>query len=873
VRGASDADWELVGRREELDLVVECLRSDERRPIVIGGPAGVGKSRLAAEACRVVGTDLTVEWCPVTHSSASIPFGPVTRLLAPGGGTGTLADTLRLSIDAMAARPEPTVVAVDDAQLLDDASAVLVHQLAVRHVATVLLTIRTGEPSPGPVTALWKDDAGVYLELQALSQEETRALVAEVLGGPVEEQTLARLWDVTGGNLLFLREVLRAADADGSLVSVRGLWRWRGSVGAPRRIADLVNARIGDLDPGDRALLSLVAFAEPIPLAMLRRVTDSDQLARLGQRGLIVPEGTDPSSPVRLAHPLYSEVLRAEFSTLQEVEACRQLTEAALELGMARGPHSRWVSAWALEAGVELPAEFVVDAARAAIDAADPRRAEQLARAAFARRRSFDVALVLGEALLALQRYPEAVAAFRDAAELSESDQQFARAAMGHAQALHFGLGDLAASDAVLTEAAARVADQGWRDVLAAQRARSFGFAGRFEEAGEIAVGMLDSPDERVQLRALSPATTLLALRGQTDRVLSVTAALFEPAQRLRAELPHAPMWVASSRAPALMLAGELEQAIAMLDAIERSARILDPEDRGYMIIAYGRLALYQGRVVTAARVLRDGVSLLDDANRAGRQGWGLCLLAESLALAGDLTGAELAAAEAEATPRPTNPIYQGDAERASAWILACSGRTSAAEAALVDVADRNRVGAPASEIYALHDIVRLGRAAVVADRLIALASMIDGRAAPAFADHARAAADGDGVGLDRVSEQFESFGALLYAAEVAAEATATHRDAGRTGSASLSRAHAISLAAHCEGATTPALALLHDDDDGLTRREREIAQLAASGMSSPEIAKELVVSVRTVDNHLQHAYAKLGISKRSELGPRLTPS
>jgi DNA-binding CsgD family transcriptional regulator len=52
-----------------------------------------------------------------------------------------------------------------------------------------------------------------------------------------------------------------------------------------------------------------------------------------------------------------------------------------------------------------------------------------------------------------------------------------------------------------------------------------------------------------------------------------------------------------------------------------------------------------------------------------------------------------------------------------------------------------------------------------------------------------------------------------------------------------------------------------------LTSREREIALLAASGLSSREIAERLVVSVRTVDNHLQRAYRKLGISRRQELG------
>ena len=48
-----------------------------------------------------------------------------------------------------------------------------------------------------------------------------------------------------------------------------------------------------------------------------------------------------------------------------------------------------------------------------------------------------------------------------------------------------------------------------------------------------------------------------------------------------------------------------------------------------------------------------------------------------------------------------------------------------------------------------------------------------------------------------------------------------------------------------------------------LTPREREIALLAAQGLSSRGIADRLVLSVRTVDNHLQSAYRKLGVSGR----------
>ena len=54
-----------------------------------------------------------------------------------------------------------------------------------------------------------------------------------------------------------------------------------------------------------------------------------------------------------------------------------------------------------------------------------------------------------------------------------------------------------------------------------------------------------------------------------------------------------------------------------------------------------------------------------------------------------------------------------------------------------------------------------------------------------------------------------------------------------------------------------------------LSTREHEIAALAAGGASNREIATRLVVSVRTVENHLQRAYRKLGVTSRRDL-PRL---
>ena len=72
-------------------------------------------------------------------------------------------------------------------------------------------------------------------------------------------------------------------------------------------------------------------------------------------------------------------------------------------------------------------------------------------------------------------------------------------------------------------------------------------------------------------------------------------------------------------------------------------------------------------------------------------------------------------------------------------------------------------------------------------------------------------------------------------------------------------------LVARCEGAKTPVLARA-GTVAALSERERDVAVLAARGLSSRQIAAQLTLSVRTVDNHLGRIYAKLGVSSRAAL-------
>jgi len=125
--------------------------------------------------------------------------------------------------------------------------------------------------------------------------------------------------------------------------------------------------------------------------------------------------------------------------------------------------------------------------------------------------------------------------------------------------------------------------------------------------------------------------------------------------------------------------------------------------------------------------------------------------------------------------------------------------------------------------------------------------------------------AAGDPAALVDAADRFERLGMVLLAAEAANEAAQAFQRRGERREATAQEGRAVALATACEGAVTPGVAAPVAVSP-LTPRERDVALFAARGESSRAIAERLVVSVRTVDNHLQNVYTKLGISGRRAL-------
>ncbi|AYC37029.1 helix-turn-helix transcriptional regulator [Streptomyces griseorubiginosus] len=349
--------WPFTGRQDELELIRGSVAGG-RHGIVVTGPAGRGKTRLVTEAVR--GTDCAR--ATGTPETRDLPFAAFAHLLP---------DTVSLH-RAVQLLSGVRLLLVDDAHLLDDASAALVHQLAV-HGRTRLLVVATeGARAPGAITRLWTGELLPRLDLEPLPREETAQLLAAGAGG-LEALTVSRLHRLCQGDLRLLRELVGAVREQGLLSRVpdSGEWEWRG----PVPVTATVRERLADLldraDPGERATLDRLAFGEPLPV-------DADTLD-LGALEVLEADGLvhiDDHGTASLAHPLHGPVLRSVAGRLRARRLARTPSDrtAALETetaALARAIAETDVRAvpapvgeWLVTEGIGIPAPHAAVRAR-----------------------------------------------------------------------------------------------------------------------------------------------------------------------------------------------------------------------------------------------------------------------------------------------------------------------------------------------------------------------------------------------------------------------------------------------------------------------------------------------------------------------------
>jgi DNA-binding NarL/FixJ family response regulator len=892
VNGSGGRPANLIGRERELAIARTALGTNRSHGVLLVGDPGVGKTSLARAALEEVGTRPGHEilWLVASAVEPSIPFGAFAPFVPEiGGKPGRQPDAFFLLQALRRAIVEHAggkrlVIGVDDAHRLDSQSATLLFQLVSAEGAKAVVARRAGADVPGGVRSLWKEGLVDRIDLEPLGRDSTLEYAADLLRDPAGSvryvgarshvaqlggDLAEALWRVSGGNPLYLRELINVGLQTGRVVNERDVWHLKGELAVGPRLTELLEDRLGRLSSEETNVLELVSFADPIPLTVLARLADPGLISSLQRQGLLRVEQSDHENLVRSGHPLYGESVRESIPTARAGELSRQLAEAFETDGRMEYNLLKVVS-WRLDAGEEPSADLLITASLRAAERQDWNLSRRLAEKAVAGGGGAQATFALADALRTLGRYGEALDVLGD--RDGEGDDEVARVAVLRALILFWGMGRIDDADEVLARAEDRIVEVGDRTWVEAVRAGMFNFAGRPLDAVAKARPLLARSGlaPRTEMTVRSALAMGLAWSGRALEAVTVAdAPLMHGVQDVPG--PASIRWSLVARAVAYRLAGRLADLENLARAQYDSALLLNNRHtRGAAACALGWVALPRGQLTAAMAYFREAAAALEQSDPLGSRVQALTALTEALAVGGDPDGAANALAEAR-QGTPDQDWLHPRFTVSGAWVTAARGEVSRALAELEEAAAQARgSGQVAYELLALSAAARLG-SADIAPRAVELAGWVEGPLAEVVALHASALAADSGEALDRVADRYASLTLNLYAAETAAQASRAHALAGRSrlASASSARAHAL-LDVTGPRPLGMAAALA---PPGLTRREQEVAMLAVGGLSSQAIASRLYVSVRTVDTHLARVYQKLGISGRTQLGAALASS
>ncbi len=872
--------WPLVGRAPELEYFAAALADRGCRGFVVGGVAGVGKSRLAEECLeRAAAAGFRVGRATASVAAGAVPLGAIAHLLPAGVDlSDPVAGFAAVARELTAGPGRQWVLMVDDMHLLDAASAVLLRQLMDTGALLLIGTVRSGEPYGEAVTALRGGDAVYRVDLTVLRPEQIEALLHAALGRPMARSALHKLSAASEGNVLYLRELVLGALTAGNLALDGEIWHLvENRLPGTARLTEMISTRLAAADPAGRPVLELLALCEPLPLACVEALVSPQVTAALEQAGLIRVTQDRRRTAVSLAHPLYGEVLRAGLPVLRRRALLLDQAERVEALGARRRADLLHIAAWRLAATGTADPALLARAAVLARHAHDLPRTVALLEALPTKHRTTATDLRLGEALFELGLWRRAEETLARADALAVDEQERLAVALVRTTSLLWSNAPVAEALAVNDAAREQLSSPVDRRKLTVNEGFLRIVGGRPVEGlallADLETEVADAPDVNAWLRGAWMKPAALALVGRTAEATTWARRAHDAHRRVQEQalashpaFQRVPLVLALTEAglPAAEACREGERAYAELTAAGSPVRI-------WLAVLLGRAHWLAGHPATARRWWAEAATVSRGIDHAMALRLVLGGLAACAAVLGDLEAAEATLAEHRALP-PVEPglLSPGEERLGEAWLLAARGQLARARSVLTAAAATARAGGHVTgEALLLTDVARLGGAKEVADRLVAIGMDCDGELAPARAQLAAALAADDPELLLLAADACRAVGADLLDAEAATAAAAAWRSAGRPRRAAAATQRATVARARCEGARTPLLTSAQATA-ALTAREREIALLAATGSTSKDIAQVLALSVRTVDNHLQHAYAKLGVTTRHELGQAL---
>jgi DNA-binding CsgD family transcriptional regulator len=924
----------LLERELELKTLAEGLDracAGDGTLLLVQGPPGVGKTVLAREARATAGrTRMLALEARGSELEQPFAFGVVRQLLEPvvsrepdrgglfAGGAGPAArlfepDERRalgadVGFEALhslywlvvnIADQAPVLVLVDDCHWADRESLRFLAYLAQRIEGlpvAMLLTGRPPDPAPDEAGSLWAQLAsrpsGVALYPRPLSQHAAVAVARERLGAEAAEEFCRACHTATGGNPLFLRELLSALNAAG--VAPTAAAASEVQVVGPAAVSRFVLHRLAALGPAATELARAVSvLGDHSDLSLAGRVSGlSEAAARAAADDLVRADIFTRAERLGFVHPIVRAALYEDLAPGE-----RQARHAAAAEALAReGASAERISAHLLLTPPTADQHRINVLRSAAADAAHrgaPQAAATYLRRALAEspaeQERAEILGELGRCEVATMQFEAAEEHLRAALASDATLNTRAVAAfwLGRCAIVSGGGPARAAADAL-----ASLAGELWpvdperslelgAELLSVTTAFSALRPGlpaqlrRFQDQarghpGFEAVGRIHSAYEQL-------------LRGEP-----AAAPTQEVQQALATGLPPSAQSNAALLALlALRLGERYELATRLLDAALKRARDEGHATRqGILHAQRAVIALAQGSLHDAQAEADTGLLLVEKSHFTAlllvavaitvQVERGALDAATDLAQAGEELGiVNRAHVTSFMTARGRLRIAQGRLEEGVADLLWCGQRR--AERGLGWPSDWKAHAAPA--LAALGDTrlaTRLAREQLAAARRVGVAGALGMslRAAAAVAG----GDEGQALLREAVSV-LEHSSARLELAHVLADLAAELGRSGRRTEGRDAARRAVKLAGQCGAIALAetAMAELHagpgrrarmelTGPSALTAAEWRVCRQAAQGQTNREVAQTLFVTEKTVERHLSSAYQKLGIRSRFQL-------
>ena len=903
----------LTGRESELEALRAFLdAAGSSSAFVLTGEPGIGKTSLweaGIETAQRRG--MRVLSTRASEAEAQLSFAALIDLL-DGVDTSELGlpTPQRRAVEVALLREEPSgapadahaialgflnglralarrgrvVVAVDDVQWVDAPSTEVLTFASRRleHESVALLLARRLGTSSAIESAL-DLKLTTCVEVGPLSLGATRRLLADRLGLNLPRHVLRRLHESTLGNPMFALELGRTLAADGLPANGEG-------IPVPDAIENVLGTRVARLPAPIRRLLLAVALSADLRVSELTTLASTDAVDDAVDAGVLVVDG----DRVRASHPLLGAVARTRSRSRTRRALHRALADAVADEEL-RARHL----ALAADGPDEELAATVARASAAATARGAAREAVELAEHAL-RLTPVDSA-ERSERLLALAEYFDLAGEAQRVTELiaPEIDSLPGGAARARAQLLLSEGGGVRTVDdhqrhleLALAEAAD---DPGLRAHVLAKKSihATAACVERVEAAEGWAYEALSAS------RGVTPEVERLALHGLAwaralgGRPIDDLNERFHAASGAAFHLIDSVERVAGLR---LTWRGEVEEARRSL------TRLLALADERGELWSYVVLRLHLCELELRVGDWEAASRLLDEWADSSE---GELLVAPSyercraLLAAGRghpdeaVDWAKPALAGAEATGARWQWLETLRAKGTAALLAHDPSRAVDALRLVWEHTHREGVDDPGTFpvapelVEALAELGELDEAGAVTDRLrmlaedqehpwglvsakrcdalVRLASQTDEEAAAAALEEAAATYAALGLRFDRArtllllgraQRRRKKWAAARSALE---QAAAAFEEIGSPGWVEESRSELARVGAR---RAPPA--------GELSPAERRVAELAAEGLANKEIARALFVSVKTVEGHLSHAYAKLGVRSRAQLARRL---